>query len=167
MHYISRHLKLYNHCVTFFSQYNRHTVQSQLSMLILKEPDVFYNVLCKPFLGVNLLACDCVAAVSCSGSVWVFVCFGQRVECHWERDGRWAAERRPSHGCVSSHHTQWAILMYLHRISARFYCSWFWLYFSYLGWSCYPLRAHWGTWNMKVLYDTPHDSPVCAPGTEL
>lgn len=65
----------------------------------------------------------------------------------------------------------WAVLMYLYRISARFYCSWFWLYFSYLGRSRYPPRAHWGTWNMKVLYDTPQDFPVilhvCASGPEL
>ncbi len=33
----------------FFSQYNQYLVQSQLSTLILEEPDMFYNVLCKLF----------------------------------------------------------------------------------------------------------------------
>lgn len=65
-----------------------------------------WTVFVRGIFGVNLLGCDCVAVVSCSGLMWVFVCFGQRVECHWERDGRWAAECRPSHGRVSSQRTQ-------------------------------------------------------------
>lgn len=61
----------------------------------------------------------------------------------------------------------WAILMYLYRISARFYCSWFWLYFSYLGRSRYPPRAHWGKCCMIHPRTFLWFLHVCASATEL